>query len=535
MLSNHPTIDSVPGTRPAPRGVAPRRAGERGLQVRLFLTGLLAGLVTVVVMLALRAVTETASLVEIAGEAALQVMPISLFEVLLRTLQETAKPLLFASVIGVFVLLGGGIARLDSGPARRLTISARARRIAFLAVGIWVPAAILTVLVASLGTTTLSNQSLLALGTVLLVDALTYALALYLLYPLVARTLERSSTRVDIDEPPENLGRRRLLARAASGAVALGSVAYLGRYVSSIKGGALGERGGIPEPITPNDDFYVISKNFVDPRLDADDWELEISGFVDRPLRLSHAALLAMPTVEQLTTLTCISNEVGGDLISNARWTGVRLADLLQQAGIQPYGSEVALYASDGYTESFPLSKALEPTTLLVYLMNGEPLSKKHGYPARLIVPGKYGIKNVKWLTKIELIAGDFKGYWQKRGWTDEATIKTMSRIDVPAPRAIVPFSPLEIGGVAFAGERGISSVEFSDDNGATWRSVDQLQPIALLSWVIWRSTWNPPGRGAFTLRVRATDGSGALQVADKEKPIPTGASGYHKVDVGVT
>jgi hypothetical protein len=241
-----------------------------------------------------------------------------------------------------------------------------------------------------------------------------------------------------------------------------------------------------------------------------------------------------MPSQQQMATLTCISNEVGGDLISNAEWTGIRLAELLAKAIVQSTASEVVLYAKDGYTESFPLSKALAPTTMLVYLMNGVSLPKRHGFPARLIVPGKYGIKNVKWLTKIELTAGDYKGYWQQRGWTEDATIKTISRFDVPESRSIVPLGPIELGGVAFAGDRGISQVEISVDN-ADWQAVDELTAVSPLSWSLWRSTWNPPSSGTFSLRVRATDGAGAVQSADKAKPIPTGASGYHKISIGVT
>ena len=171
---------------------------------------------------------------------------------------------------------------------------------------------------------------------------------------------------------------------------------------------------------------------------------------------------------------------------------------------------------------------------MLAYLMNDKPLPKRHGYPARLIVPGKYGIKNVKWLTRIDLVASDFKGYWQQRGWTDDGTIQTMSRFDVPGARAIVPFGPIDLAGIAFAGDRGISAVEISDD-GETWKPVDTIERVAPLSWAIWRFTWNPPKSGTYTLRVRATDGTGAVQTSSRRSPTPEGATGYHKLDIGVT
>jgi hypothetical protein len=509
----------------------------RATRLQLFASGVLAALVMVVFMLALRGVTETDSLVELVGEAVLQAMPMGVFSFLLHTLEESAKPLLVASVVLALLLAGGGIAQLDGGAASSMPVGRRIGRMVLLVVAIWVPAAIFAVVVQAWGTAVpLTNDGLLAVATILLLDVVVFVVSLYLLYPLVRSATGRQSTRVDVDVPPADLGRRRVVSLLATGAIALAGTVYVGRFARQIRGGAIGGGGDtLSPPVTPNDDFYLISKNFVDPRVDEDDWRLTISGLVDAPKTLAYVDLLAIPSQRQLATLTCISNEVGGDLISNAAWTGVPLADLLALAGVRPEASEVVLFAADGYSESFPLSKALEPATMLVYLMNDEPLPSRHGFPARLIVPGKYGIKNVKWLEEIELRSGDFKGYWQQRGWTDEATIHTMARFDVPGARAIVPRAPVEIGGVAFAGDRGIARVEYTDDDGATWRAVDALERVAPLSWVIWRSTWNPPRSGAFTLKVRAIDGTGAVQTEERRKPIPDGATGYHTIDIGVT
>ena len=509
------------------------------MERRLRLTGALAGLVTLVAMLALRGVTGQESLVELVAETVLQATPIVVFEFFLRLLQGLAKPLLLTSVILGFVWVFAGIGRLDTGSAVAMSRGRRVLRVLWLVLGLWIPstlfAAAITTFVPSVS---LSNGSLLGLTFALLVIATVYALAFYASYPLAVAALARASTRVDstaVDRPPADLGRRQLIARTAVAGVGLLSVGYLGKFVSGVRGGAIG--GGhdaIPDPVTPNNQFYLISKNFVDPKLSEDDWSLEITGFVGNRMKLRYLDLFNMPSQEQMASLTCISNEVGGDLLSNAVWTGVKLADLLQAASVQPSASEVILYAKDGYTESLPLSKALAPTTMLVYLMNGVSLPKRHGFPARLIVPGKYGIKNVKWLTKIELAAGDFRGYWQQRGWTEDATIKTISRFDVPASRAIVPLGPVALGGVAFAGDRGIRAVELSIDDG-DWLPVDELTAVGPLSWSLWRSTWNPPKSGTYALRVRATDGTGAIQLAEKAKPIPNGASGYHKIDIGVT
>ena len=533
--SPHPTPVDDRAQRGDTRARRIRRdAAGRAVERQLFVTGGLAGLLTATAMLVIRRLTGQESLVELIAESLLQLMPVFVFEFFLRLLQGLAKPLLLVGVVVGFVLTLAGLARIDRGPTQAIRGRRRLGRIAGLTAGIWIPTTLFALVATSVfNGVRLSNGGLIQLIFVLLGLAVVYAVALYALFPLVSLALSRSSTRVDV--PPADLGRRRFIAQASLAAIALAATSYLGRFARGVTGGTAGGGNAIPDPITPNARFYRISKNFVDPSVDEETWTLSVTGFVATPLKLSYVEVLGLASVEQMTTLTCISNEVGGDLISNAVWTGVRLTDLLARAGVRPEASELVLYARDGYTESLPLSKALEQTTLLAWLMNGESLPERHGYPARLVVPGKYGIKNVKWLTKIELTAGDFKGYWQQRGWTDEATIKTLSRFDIPGSRVIVPLGPVELGGVAFAGDRGISRVEVSADGGATWGDVDQLQTIGPLAWAIWRSTWNPPALGAYALRVRATDGTGAVQSAEDMKPIPTGASGYHVIEIGVT
>lgn len=505
---------------------------DRQRRLRLFAAGAAAAMVMVTAMLVLREFTETESMIEIVGEGLVQTLPMSLFSAMLSAFGGAAKQLLVVAIILGMVVVGGGIAQIDGGPARDLTTTRRIRRMLGLTVSLWIPLAILAVIVTSYGTVTpATNGELISLATILAVVLVVYAVALYALYPLVSWLTQ--STRVD--SPPADLSRRRVIAASALAAAALVSVWTTGRFVRGIRGGAIGGgSGGITPPITSNEQFYVISKNFVDPSIDEGSWRLEISGLVERAQSLTYLDIQGMQRNDQLTTLSCISNEIGGDLISNAKWTGVRLADLLELAGVTSSATELALYADDGYSESIPLSKALDPNTMLAYLMNDEPLSSKHGFPTRLIVPGVYGIKNVKWLTKIELSSGDFKGYWQQRGWTDDGTIQTLARFDVPSSRAIVPLGPVDLGGVAFAGNRGVSAVEISSD-GATWSPVDTIQQVAPLSWAIWRSTWNPLEAGTFTLRVRAIDGNGDVQVASKRSPIPDGATGYHSIDIGVT
>src|SRR5690606_32237541 len=213
---------------------------------------------------------------------------------------------------------------------------------------------------------------------------------------------------------------------------------------------------GMPSFITPVSEFYTVSKNFFDPHVDAGHWALEVRGHVEQPLRFTYDELRSLAHQEQVTTLTCISNEVGGDLIGNARWRGVPLRDLLERAGLKPGVVDIVFRAQDQYSDSIPLERALDLATLLAVEMNGAPLEPKHGYPARLIVPGLYGMKNVKWITAIEAHPSRHQGFWQERGWSYEAVVETSSQFRVPdgRSRTLRVGQETPVGGIAFAGDR---------------------------------------------------------------------------------
>jgi DMSO/TMAO reductase YedYZ molybdopterin-dependent catalytic subunit len=277
--------------------------------------------------------------------------------------------------------------------------------------------------------------------------------------------------------------------------------------------------------ITPNKDFYEVSKNAFDPQVDSERWQLEITGLVENPLTFTYDEIKSLPSIEQYATLACISNEVGGDLIGNALWRGVRLKDLLAEAGLKPGVVDIVLRASDDYTDSIPLERAMQDGTLLVYEMNGEPLTPTHGFPVRLIVPGIYGMKNVKWITRIEAIERDLKGYWQRRGWDDRAEYKTMSRIDAPDSTVT---GEATIAGIAFAGDRGISKIEVSTDGGKTWEQAAIKSPLSAYTWSLWHRQWTAPQSGKHKILVRATDGRGVTQTSQYAPPAPDGSSGYH-------
>ena len=292
---------------------------------------------------------------------------------------------------------------------------------------------------------------------------------------------------------------------------------------------------GLSPWLTPTGEFYTVSKNLFDPRVNENRWSLRVDGQVKRPLHLSYRELVAMAgQVEQYTTLSCISNPIGGDLIGNARWKGIPLARILELAAPREGVVDLRFEAADGYTDSIPLAKALEPTTLLALEMNGEPLPPEHGFPARLIVPGIYGMKNVKWITRIEAVPYDYKGYWEVRGWSDTAITRTLSRIDVPKDRGRLRQGRIEVAGIAFAGDRGIRAVEVSFDGGRSWEAAEVEPSPNAMTWSRWLKVWEPEGAGWYTLAVRAYDGSGQVQEQADVPPLPEGATGYHRIRVNV-
>ncbi|CAN5686183.1 hypothetical protein BH23CHL2_BH23CHL2_03380 [soil metagenome] len=497
----------------------------------------LAGAVSALLMVAFGFLTRgwfgTLILPEIIANTVLRFMPIGLFSAGLGLFGGWAKPILLGSVILGIASIGSAIARFDAQALDDLSIRSRVRRTLGLIVAVWVPLAIFGVFLSPLGIVFFAtNRDLLALELALLAGVAVYGLSLYWFFPLATGRIRLFVD--DVDAPARSQGRRRLLGQATAGAVGLVGLAYLGRLVLGIKAGATGDREGeISLPVTPTPEFYTVSKNIIDPSVSPGGWSLAIRGMVENEFDITYDELLQYPSVEQHATLTCISNPIGGDLIDNAIWVGVRLSDVLEQAGVHGEPGRVAFHGEDGYSDSFEFSKAIEPTTIIAYLMNGEALTDKHGFPARLIVPGKYGIKNGKWLRMIELV-DDFRGYWQHRGWTNEGNIKTISLFERPLDRAVLSQEPQEIGGLAFAGPRGISKVEYSLDDGVTWIEAETLDNPGPLSWTIWRTLWTPAGSGAYELQVRATDGTGELQSPEQADPEPDGASGYHRVVVGI-
>lgn len=290
--------------------------------------------------------------------------------------------------------------------------------------------------------------------------------------------------------------------------------------------------------------FYRVDIDPDPPELDFDSWSLKVHGKVANPLTLNKADLLSMSKTSEYVTFECISNTINpsAGLIGNAKWTGVPITLILSRAGLQPDAKYVVFHSAEGYVVGVPLDRAWHPESILAYMMNDQPLRADHGFPVRAVIPGLYGMMSAKWITEIEIISDVYLGFWQTRGWSNDAQIKTTSIIYYPSVLAGADFGVVRLGatsgiipiaGVAFAGERGISKVEVSTDGGNTWNQAFIKQPLSPFSWVLWAYSWTP-APGQYVLKVRATDGTGNLQDSTTTNPFPNGATGYNQVKVTV-
>ncbi len=357
---------------------------------------------------------------------------------------------------------------------------------------------------------------------------------------------------------PAGFDRRAFLVSAglvAGGAVVVGAVGkgLQGRYsvagarsavvlpppsspAAALPAGVDLGTAGISPFITPNADFYRVDTALQPPRVTPSEWRLSIGGMVDNPIEITFEELLDREIVERDITLVCVSNEVGGRYAGTARWLGVPLASLLEEAGVQAGADQLVSRSVDGWTAGTPVQTVMDGRDALLAIgMNGEPLPVEHGFPARMVVPGLYGfVSATKWVTQLELTTFDaYDPYWAQRGWAKQAPIKTMARIDTPRGLAKVDPGTVPVGGVAWAIHRGIEAVEVRIDDGP-WQEAQLAAVPGNDTWRQWLYPWEATS-GRHTITARATDGSGETQTDQRAEPIPDGASGWHSVVVIVS
>ncbi len=539
----------------SPDGLAGMAQGGNGM--RGTLRGLVAGGIagTVMVVLMVRGVSfVTAGLPVVAQslwERATRLIPLQVFGFFIVRFKFAAKPMGFWGMIGTIVVGAAVVGLLldrwrwvRRRPVLTVLVSFFLFFLSMVALALGPASSLLAARFEADGVTV--SSAALAWQVILAVAA--YAGVFALLYALLAlpgRPAPRSvlTTRLG----GEGLTRREVLHRGF--AVSVGSLGGLGlaRWLA-----ATGERAvalaqtlfdrikGLPAEVTPTSDFYIVSKNppGFDPVVNVQRWHLEIAGLVGKTVTLTLEEIKALPSVTRSHTLECISNDVGGDLISNAMWRGARLRDVLGKAGgAGAKAIQIAFRCADGYTESLPVAEALNPDTLLVYEMNGAQLPTKHGFPVRLLVPGHFGMKNPKWITRIEAVDYDFQGYWERSGWSQKAIVKTMSKFTTPGGGHMMYKigEEVDLGGVAYAGDRSIKAVEVSADDGKTWQPAQLKPPLGKYTWVLWAAVWKATAAGEYAVRVRAQDGTGVVQVKEEVGTLPDGASGYHLIRLRVS
>lgn len=511
--------------------------------------GLVAGLLMVLATAMLRLVLGVPLPVELVSDRIIPELSIGQFSRLARLLGGLVVGKLVSFVIGFAVQLlvaatGGllvGMAVARAG--RRAFPRPHEGRVPFRAVVALLVVLLLIwiVFVVSLWPVLASNYRGLPPDPARLASALGFLFAL-LLYGGGLLVTHRLIAGVGVrGERPTGVraDRRDFLLWGASGVLSLAAGGFI---VQLLRGATVGisgydglqTKGPRVDPITPNDRFYVVTKNIIDPHIDRGIWRLDVTGEVERPHTYRFEELATLSSVAQLQTLECISNSVGGGLMSNAVWKGVPLRALLESARPKPGVKQVAFHAADGYVHAVSLGKAMEPTTLVAYEMNGVPLPDRHGYPARVLVPGTYGEVSVKWVDRIELVAEPVEGYYERQGWRPWF-VHTTSRFDRPTVGqsfSLARDPMIELGGVAFAGDRGIATVEVSVDERRTWVEATIDYQESPLSWSLWTYRWQPAGPGDYTLAVRATDGTGALQDSTRRGVAPSGATGLHTISV---
>jgi DMSO/TMAO reductase YedYZ molybdopterin-dependent catalytic subunit len=465
------------------------------------------------------------SLMEGMASWVIDVAPAALVDWAIHTLGSGTKPTLIACIALVALIIGAAVARTPF----------RVRIVTYSVFGLW--ASLITARADAVMPAGALASGLFAAGVAVAVD----------------RLLTRES------RPAHSASRRAFLTQAIGLAGLAVVAAGTGRYLLDRTRMLVSRREdvvlpqplrlvaaptpahdfdieGLAEIVTPNERFFRVDISPLSPpEIDLATWKLTIGGRVGgAPLTLDYADLMSMDMVEKYITIACVSNEVGGRLVGTAAWRGVPLREVLDLVGVDPTAEQVVAKGADGFSSGIPIEAVYDRDTLLAVGMNGEPLPTEHGFPARLVVPGLYGfVSAAKWIHTIELTGWEeYDCYWVPMGWAKDAPIHTQSRIDAPRDGMTIEAGARKIGGVAWAPTRGISRVEVSIDGGP-WVDTELSVPLSKDTWVQWQIPWTAEP-GEHTIDVRATDGDGVTQTTEVAHPVPSGATGQHRVVVTV-
>jgi len=441
---------------------------------------------------------------EQAGYLFLRVLPLRVFSAFLQVLGVRARPLLLLSTTMLLVALL---------MAATIVVGRVLPRWKSLALAFFVAGMTAVISLGAAGPGARASDLAPEVALLAVVTALAYAGRGWTMHPGAGSSEDR----------------RELLRNLFFGVVGLSALgivyADLRRLIGAL---TIREGSRAATEITPVADFYVVSKNLSgDPVIAAPSWRL----ILPDGRGLTYEQLLALPSREIELTLACISNEVGGTLISNGVWRGPRVLDLLALAPVPPNATYLLIESADRYTESFPLGELTDDSLLATHL-NGQPLTSVHGFPARFIFPAHYGMKQPKWVTRLRASSRDEPGYWEQHGWDEKAIVKTMSRIDAPPDGSIVAAGSIRFSGIAFAGVRHISAVELSWDR-ASWHKADLEREFSPYAWRFWQLE-AVLGPGQYAVRVRARDGRGDLQGESPVPTLPSGAEGLHRIGLVV-
>jgi DMSO/TMAO reductase YedYZ molybdopterin-dependent catalytic subunit len=335
--------------------------------------------------------------------------------------------------------------------------------------------------------------------------------------------------------------RRKFIIAAAAGGIGLLEYSTVSRWMNalaypsnvSIQGyERFGEKAALMA-ITPNNDFYVTSKGMT-PSVNIAEWRLKVDGLVENPLTLTYHDLLALPKIEKVMTLECISDPVGGNAIGNAKWTGTALKPLIERAKPKPEAAYAVVYAADGFSSGHPMDRFWNEENFIAYQMNGDDLPPIHGYPARIFIPGKFGMKQPKWMTRIEFVNQAYLGYWESQGWSDDCERFAHARFTDIRDGAKIKGKNFELTGYALANHAGIKAVQISFDDGQSWQATNLYSNPSPIVWSFWKYIWIDPKRGDYKIRVRAIDGQNRVEGWDPRDPFPAGATGQQAIEVTV-